>query len=82
MRAKIKENPTKTAFQKLAASFVVLVGLIVFLSTANTITGRAIGGTGEIKILDLFVAVWGLLIMGVGLWMWHYKKFHESIFEK
>lgn len=79
---KQKDNITKTAFQKFAASFVVLVGLIVFLSTANTITGRAIGGTGEIKILDVIIAAWGVLILGAGLWMWNYKKFHESIFER
>ncbi len=75
-------NPTKTAFQKFAASFVVIVGLVVFLSTANTITGRAVGGTGDVRILDIAVAIWGILIMGVGLWMWHHKRFNESIFDK
>lgn len=78
----MKNNSTKTAFQKLAASFVIIIGLTVFLSTTNSITGRAIGGTGEINLLDLFIAIWGIFILGVGLWMWHYKKFSISIFEE
>ncbi|MEM0465460.1 MAG: hypothetical protein QXW97_02020 [Candidatus Pacearchaeota archaeon] len=82
MKNKNNYDPTKIAFQKLAASFVIIVGLIVFLSTTNTITGRVIGGTSKITILDIFIALWGLLIIGVGLWMWRYKKFHESIFDK
>jgi hypothetical protein len=77
----MKKDSGNTAFQKLAASFVILVGLMVFLSTTNTITGRAIGGTGEINFLDIMIAVWGILILGVGLWMWQYKKFNVSVFD-
>ena len=68
--------------QIISAAFVMITGLFIMLSMANTITGRITGGPiTPVNVSDISIALWGLLIMAVGIWIMKKKDFNKSIFE-
>ncbi len=72
----------KSMLQRVGSSFVIITGLFVMLVMTNSITGRAIGGNlSSIRILDLIIVFWGLLITAAGIWMIRKEDFNKSIFD-
>jgi hypothetical protein len=77
-----ENNSKKPRIQIISAAFVMITGLFIMLSMANTITGRITGGSPpQINISDMSIALWGLLIMAVGIWIMKKKDFNKSIFD-
>ena len=78
----VENTSTKSPFQLFTSSIVILAGLFVTLSTGNNLTGRVIGNTGSISIIDLIIVLFGVLVLAAGIWMVTRKDFHTSVFER
>lgn len=78
---KYDNKPEKTLLQIVGSSFVIITGLFVMISIANTITGNVIGGSGRINFLDIAIVFWGLLVIAAGIWIIRVKDFTKSIFD-
>jgi hypothetical protein len=77
-----ENNSKRPRIQIISATFVMITGLFIMLSMANTITGRITGGSSvQVNISDISIALWGLLIMAVGVWIIKRKDFNKSIFD-
>ena len=77
-----ENNSKKPNIQIISAAFVMITGLFIMLSMANTITGRITGGeANQVNISEISIALWGLLIMAVGVWIMKRKDFNKSIFD-
>jgi hypothetical protein len=80
--AKYNNSQEKSILQIVGSSFIIIAGLFAMLVTANSITGNVIGDSGNINITDIAVVFWGLLTIGVGIWVIRKKDFSKSIFNK
>ena len=76
-----KDKSKRTLLQITGSSFIIIAGLIVAITTGDSITGKVIGESGSINVLDITVVFWGLLTIVAGIWMLSRKDFHESIFD-
>ena len=74
-------KPEKSMLQIIGSSFVIITGLFVIISLANTITGNVVGGTEGINMLDIAIVFWGLLIIAAGIWIMRTPNFSKSIFD-
>jgi len=75
------EENQKSKLQLIGSSFVIITGLFVMISMADNITGRVVGYSQNVPILETAIALWGLLIMIAGVWMMIKKDFYKSIFD-
>ena len=75
-----KDKSRRTLLQIVGSSFIIIAGFLVAIITGNSITGKVIGESGSIGMLDLAIVFWGLLAIVAGIWVMSRKDFHESIF--
>jgi len=77
-----KNKTQKSKLQILGSSFIIVTGLFVMLAMTNTITGNVIGETNSGTVISISIALWGLLIVVVGIWMIRKPNFSKSIFDE
>lgn len=77
-----KVKKEKSLFQITSSFFVIITGIFVMLSVFGNITGNVIGSSGNFNYANLIVAIWGFVVLGIGVWMIKKQDFHESIFKR
>ena len=77
-----KTKKEKSLFQITSSVFVMIVGIFVMLSVIGNITGNAIGNSGNVNYANFIIVLWGLVVLGIGVWMIRKGDFHDSVFGK
>jgi hypothetical protein len=72
----------KSLFQKIISTVLVLTAVLMFVTMSDSITGRVIGDSKSVSLLDLFILLFASAIFTAGIWVLMDNDFNRSIFKK